>query len=292
MSIIQNGELATRPEGDEQITAAALAECEAVIERGKQTFLEVGQALARIQRDELYKFKYGTFAGYCEARWGITRQRARHYLRAFEAVESLGPPEDGGFRKSSFPGKSSFHGNEWQALALADVPPEHREEVVARVEKSGRKVTARAIKAEAAAMAAPPKAASGVVVPDGERFEQVGEALNQISRLFNAILDGPEGFFLLAERQRIEADIRNLRTAFKTLRPAGECSYCKGRGKYRGKTCDGCKGQGWCCVGVAKAAPKVMEAESIFEADDSDELERLAMQEVEAQAERESMGMP
>lgn len=283
MSIVKNGELATRPKSAEQI-AAALAECEAVIERGKQTFLSVGQALARIQRDELYKIEYGTFADYCEARWGITRQRARHYLRAFEAVESLGLPEDGDA------GKSSFRGNEWQALALADVPPEHREEVVARVEKSGRRVTARAIKSAAATIVEPTKAASGVAAPDGAPFEHAINLLTQTTRAVNELLDSPASFFLVPSRQTIEADLRNVRYALKAAKPAGECSYCKGKGKYRGKECDGCKGQGWCCVGVAKAAPKDAEADSIFEPEDSDWLERLAIEEVEAQAEREAEG--
>lgn len=226
---------------------ADLAECEDAIERGKHVFIEVGQALARIQRDELYKLEYGTFADYCEARWGITRQRARHYVRAFEAVDSLSPPDGDESRKKFFPE------NEGQALALADVPEEHRGEVLEKASEDG-KPTAKKIKEAAESIFEDDE--PEWTVEGADRFEVALNLLKQLRQTLNEIVEAPAGFFVLAERQRMEGDIRNLRTAFKTLRPSGECSYCKGRGKYRGKDCDGCKGQGWCCVGVSKAAPK------------------------------------
>ncbi len=53
-------------EGEE---ASTLAECEAVIEKGMDTFLEVGNALLRIRDERLYRVGFSTFQEYCQARW-------------------------------------------------------------------------------------------------------------------------------------------------------------------------------------------------------------------------------
>src|SRR5260221_3259797 len=45
------------------------AECEAVIQRGWQTFVEVGRALARIRDQKLYRAEHDTFETYCRQKW-------------------------------------------------------------------------------------------------------------------------------------------------------------------------------------------------------------------------------
>lgn len=60
----------------------ALVECEAVIERGLATFVEVGQALLRIRDERLYRDDYGTFEDYCRERWQMGR------TFAFDTIES------------------------------------------------------------------------------------------------------------------------------------------------------------------------------------------------------------
>jgi len=52
----------------------ALQQYEAVIEKGLQTFYEVGQALAFIREKKLYRAEYKTFEDYCRERWGISAQ--------------------------------------------------------------------------------------------------------------------------------------------------------------------------------------------------------------------------
>ena len=56
------------------VIADRLAECEAVIERGQQTFIEVGQALMEIRDSRLYRETHATFEAYCNERWGWTRR--------------------------------------------------------------------------------------------------------------------------------------------------------------------------------------------------------------------------
>lgn len=70
------------------VKRSKLAECEAVIEHGLGTFLEVGQALLNIRDQELYK-EYGTFENYCRERWNISRYHAYHLMYAVEVTENL-----------------------------------------------------------------------------------------------------------------------------------------------------------------------------------------------------------
>jgi VRR-NUC domain len=59
-----------------------LSELETVIERGLETFIEVGQALMEIRDGRLYRAEHGTFEGYCQERWGFTDRRARQLIDA------------------------------------------------------------------------------------------------------------------------------------------------------------------------------------------------------------------
>ena len=59
-----------------------LAHCEAVIERGLETFFEVGQAMATIREKRLYRADYKTFEEYCRDRWGIQLNYANQLITA------------------------------------------------------------------------------------------------------------------------------------------------------------------------------------------------------------------
>jgi hypothetical protein len=65
--------------------------CERVIERGIQTFVEVGQALLEIRDHRLYREEYPTFEEYCKGRWGWSRDYANKQIRAAGVVENLAP---------------------------------------------------------------------------------------------------------------------------------------------------------------------------------------------------------
>jgi VRR-NUC domain len=59
-----------------------LDELEAIIERGLQTFVEVGLALSEIRESQLYREAHATFEDYCRERWDFTDRRARQLIAA------------------------------------------------------------------------------------------------------------------------------------------------------------------------------------------------------------------
>jgi hypothetical protein len=81
-----------------EVVCVRLAELEGVIERGLQTFVEVGKALLEIRDSRLYLEAcdkagkpYGTFEDYCRERWGMSRIHAFRLIQATEVTENLLP---------------------------------------------------------------------------------------------------------------------------------------------------------------------------------------------------------
>jgi hypothetical protein len=70
---------------------AALAEQEAIIERGLTTFVEVGAALLHIRDNRLYRGEFHRFEDYCLARWGMTKTHANRLIDATEVMGNLTP---------------------------------------------------------------------------------------------------------------------------------------------------------------------------------------------------------
>ncbi len=95
--------------------ARRLAELETVIERGLQTFIEVGSALMEIRNSRLYRQMYATFEEYCQERWDLRKSRTYQLMDAAEVVENL--------KSSTIVELSSGHtplpANEAQARPLA-----------------------------------------------------------------------------------------------------------------------------------------------------------------------------
>lgn len=115
--------------------ATTLAEAEQVIERGIQTFTEVGNALLRIRDGRLYRAEFDTFEDYCRERWGFSRQRAQQLTSAAETVTTI---VDTGLPAPA---------NEGQARELARVPEGERAEVWREtIERTNGKPTAAAIR--------------------------------------------------------------------------------------------------------------------------------------------------
>lgn len=102
-------------------TNATLDECEAIIRRGLETFLDVGLALARIRDARLYAPKFGTFREYCEQTWEFGRARAYQLIDSAQVAEEMS-------KKFDTPIETEAH-----AAALAKVAPENRIEVIQKV---------------------------------------------------------------------------------------------------------------------------------------------------------------
>lgn len=90
-----------------------LNECEKIIQRGFNTFVEVGQALLEIRDSRLYKMDYSTFEDYCRERWGVTKVHAYRLMDASEVIGNLQSNQ-----------LVTFPVTESQARPLSVLPPE------------------------------------------------------------------------------------------------------------------------------------------------------------------------
>jgi hypothetical protein len=66
-----------------------LVELEVIVERGLETFMEVGHALWEIRLCKMYRPTYKRFEDYCRKRWGISRPRAYQLIEAAQVAENL-----------------------------------------------------------------------------------------------------------------------------------------------------------------------------------------------------------
>lgn len=70
--------------------ARSLSENEEVIERGRQTFIDVGNALMEIREGRQYRDAgYTDFDTYCRERWGWSRRRSDQMIEAASVAGSL-----------------------------------------------------------------------------------------------------------------------------------------------------------------------------------------------------------
>jgi hypothetical protein len=63
-----------------------LGQLEAVIERGREAFVEAGWALLEIRQGRLYREQYSSFGAYCHARWGWSRTHVHRLIDAARVV--------------------------------------------------------------------------------------------------------------------------------------------------------------------------------------------------------------
>jgi len=90
--------------------AGTLANLERVIERGLETFIEVGEALTRIRDERLYREAgYSSFETYCQQRWKHRRSWADRHITAVRKLGELDPT-------------GSTPANDWQTRQLGRPP--------------------------------------------------------------------------------------------------------------------------------------------------------------------------
>ncbi len=131
---------------------------EAIIERGLESFVEVGTALLHIRDNTLYQKTHDTFEDYFRKRWGMTRPRAYQLMDAAEVVSNLSKNLD------ISPPQTESH-----AQPLASLPPDQQREVWGRAVDTAPngKMTAAHVKQVKAEMTAP----ATIVVDDVEDEE-------------------------------------------------------------------------------------------------------------------------
>jgi hypothetical protein len=74
-----------------EVESSTFASHEATIERGLETFVEVGQAFMAIRDGRLYRATHRTFEDYCRDRWAISKTHANRMIEAAGVAESLAP---------------------------------------------------------------------------------------------------------------------------------------------------------------------------------------------------------
>ncbi len=128
-----------------------IAEMEAIIERGKWAFVQVGQALLEIRARRLYRDTHGTFEDYCKERWGWGRKIASDYILAAGVAGNV---------------TSTLHTpiSLTQARELASLEPEQQRAVAATTDFAN--TSAKKVKARVDEVRNPKaKGAAGIVTP-------------------------------------------------------------------------------------------------------------------------------
>lgn len=115
-----------------------LRRLEAVVEKGIQTFVDVGKALKQIRDDKLYRENWHTFEAYCEDRFDFKRNYANKLIVSADLTELA---KDLG---------TTVPKNERQARELAKVPEEDWQDVIDEVaevqQETGKPATASTFK--------------------------------------------------------------------------------------------------------------------------------------------------
>lgn len=133
-----------------------LCELERIIQKGKDTFVEVGTALSEIRDSRIYRATFKTFEEYCQKRWEFEKAYAFRMIAAAEVVGNLSPMGD-------------TPTSERQARPLAKLPAEQQPAAWERAQEIAKEeskpVAARHV--EAAVLEVMPKEEPETVVVDG-----------------------------------------------------------------------------------------------------------------------------
>lgn len=73
--------------------ASQLAQCEEIIERGLDSFIEVGNALLQIREGRLYRDDYDNFETYCQERWEMCGRRAHQLIDSAKVIANISSTE-------------------------------------------------------------------------------------------------------------------------------------------------------------------------------------------------------
>lgn len=217
-----------------------LAELERTVHDGKQTFLEVGEALWTIREEKLHREKSTSFETYIEAEFGLSKTHAYRLMDAAEVARSI-------FEKSPI---GDF--SESQLRELKMVEPERRAEVLEKARESapvGRdgkpKVTAEAIR-KAAEELDESQAEETESEPRDTRLDRAREAMqrfDEIRRLARCLKN--EAKTLRDEGQiphlsnGFELQVQSIVDVLREAQPHASCPHCGGVG------CEKCRGRGW-----------------------------------------------
>lgn len=224
--------------------AMRLNELESVIERGRGTFIAVGNALSEIRDSKLYRKDFPSFEVYTERRWGLSKPQAYRLIQAADVVKEVSKTSPIGTTVQS----------EGAARELVKVPPERRISVLERAVANGS-VTAKSI---AKAAAVPPPTieidATGWPIPVAltplwKRGEDIDSILHYLSKLKSGLRAAQESQDMLwaeVNFSSVLSDLEKAWTSIQCAKPYAVCTQCQGHPEVQPKgQCPLCKGRGF-----------------------------------------------
>jgi hypothetical protein len=113
-----------------------LTELEQAIQKGQDTFIEVGAALMEIRDSRIYRGGFPTFEEYCLGRWNFSSRRAFQFISASQVVSNVNNCS-----------QTEPPATESQARPLAKLPPEKQSSALEaareKAKADGKPMTAR-----------------------------------------------------------------------------------------------------------------------------------------------------
>lgn len=118
---------------------------EAVITKGINSFVEVGNALSAIRDSRLYRADFSTFEDYCKTKWHMVRQTAFQFINAAKVVENI---KDAEISNVSHGLQIEPPKNERQARPLAQLDSKEEQVQAWRTANEKAKLSERPVTAE------------------------------------------------------------------------------------------------------------------------------------------------
>jgi hypothetical protein len=151
--------------------------CEAILALGWQSVLDMGQALAQIRDERLYRDEFGTFEDYCRRKWEYSRRQVDRWISAAQVVARLRPNWS-----------HRLPNNESQLRPLVSLTPEQAESVWKRVTERAvaRRISAhlvRRVLKESRLIQDTPKAAGASRPSMAEQRRVIGQAIGELLML-------------------------------------------------------------------------------------------------------------
>ena len=221
-----------------------LKDCELIIDDGLRGFIAVGNALAKIRDEKLYREHFSSFEKYVKSRWQMNKDYAYKLMSGSEVAQRVEGIE-----------------NEFQARELNRVPFTEQEKVMKRAisnaDLEDREVTAKDIREAASEPTTLTARSTGddVWLPEHqtELWEMAEEVADEMRDVYRKLSAHPEGCWLQAHADTIEAKLRDIRNMLKHCKPEAPCPECMGGLK---KFCDVCRSRGWLPKGRYEAYKK------------------------------------
>lgn len=232
----------------------ALRDCEKTIEKGINSFREVGESLMKIRDEKLHRATHKTFEAYCKERWSFGKSRAYQLIDAATVAENV-------HNCGQKPDKES------QARPLAALPESEQPAAWSEAVESadGKQPTAKQVKEVVEKRAKPePGPLDGLLasvrdaIEQAEAFRELMNAITQVKSKVRKIIESPLGRHI--NPQELNAHLTNAFRILKFAMPFADCVYC---GRTIKKTCKACGGQGWLVQDVFNQAPADMKANSV-----------------------------